>query len=301
LLQEIQSAYQRELETILANDPHRAPNRVFGNVDDAFWYWLLTEGYRRNERQLTSILPAMPPEALQRNYTGTAGDEALQLAFPFYQLVRRLLTRHLDRPIESVLDFGCGWGRIIRFFLRDVDPQHLRGADCLQEAIDTCRSTNTHCRFELVEPLPPMPMEGDTFDLVYAYSVFSHLSEQAHLAWIEEFHRVLRPGGVLVVTTRPREFILMCAAMRATPDLPAWAMGAAMSFADTAACLARYDRGEFLYQPVGGGPVLDASIFGEACIPEAYVRRTWTRHLEFVDYIDDRKICEQNVIVMRRR
>ena len=51
---------------------------------------------------------------------------------------------------------------------------------------------------------------------------------------------------------------------------------------------------------MGGGDVLDDSFFGETCIPRQYVVQNWTRLFEFVGYVDDRSLCQQNVIVARK-
>ena len=213
---------------------------------------------------------------------------ALTEAFAVYQLVKRQVAAHLHGPLARILDFGCGWGRIIRFFLRDVEPTNLWGIDCFPQMIELCQATNAWSRFALVQPFPPTTFEPDTFDLVYAYSVFSHLSEDAHLAWLGEFERILRPGGLLVATTRARDFILMCAALRANQDERFWVKGPASSFMDTPGSLERYDRGEFLYEPVGGGDVLAPSFFGETCIPRQYAQQRWSEFFEVLDYIDDR-------------
>jgi len=293
--------HQTTLEKIVANSAlDRSPKRLFGQVGDDFWFWLFTEGYRENRDRLDGLLPSMPDENIQRRFTGAAGNETLTEAFSFYLLVRRLATTHLDRSVESVLDFGCGWGRAIRFFLRDIEPRNLWGIDCFPQMIDLCKTTNVWSNFALVEPLPPTTFYNGTFDLVYAYSVFSHLSERAHLAWLHEFKRILRPGGLVVATTRPREFIQWCADLRANQDQQLWAKGPASSFTNTKEALARYDRGEFLYESVGGGDCLDPSFFGETCIPRRYVEENWTKLFTFVDYIDDRSACIQNVILVRK-
>jgi SAM-dependent methyltransferase len=48
---------------------------------------------------------------------------------------------------------------------------------------------------------PPLPFEAGAFDCVYAISVFTHLSERMHYAWIEELFRIIRQGGILIFTT----------------------------------------------------------------------------------------------------
>ncbi len=278
----------------------RSPRQLVGHASDEFWLWAFTEGYRTDER-LRQILPAFPPEEVQLRFTGAAGDQTMQEAFGVYSLVRSLTQQHLGRSLDSVLEFGCGWGRIIRLFLRDVEPDRLQGIDCMPAAIDLCASTNPYCKFSLVDPFPPTALPANAFDLVYLYSVFSHLSEEAHLKWLGEFHRILKPGGLVIATTRPRDFILYCAQQREQGLNAVWAQGTVNAFKDTAGALARYDRGEFLYEGLGGGDVLDASFFGETCIPQAYVRQHWTPLFEFLGYIDDRRYSLQNVIVVRRR
>jgi SAM-dependent methyltransferase len=277
----------------------RTPRDLFGGVSDDFWLWAFTEGHRTDAR-LREVLPAFPPDDIQLRYAGAAGDDTMRDAFGFYSLVKNLAGQHLRRPLESVIEFGCGWGRILRLFLRDIEPHQLWGIDCLPGAIDICTSTNPYCQFTLVDPFPPASLAPDAFDLVYAYSVFSHLSERAHLEWLAEFKRILKPGGLVIATTRSREFIFTCAETRDRGERAFWAQGTAFSFKNTEQALARYDRGEFLYEPVGGGDVLDASFFGETCIPQKYVRDNWTRLFEFVGYLDDRRLCQQNVIVARK-
>jgi hypothetical protein len=84
---------------------------------------------------------------------------------------------------------GClsdRWGQIIRFFLRDVDPSRLWGADPVADMIEFCRSTNRWCTFELTKTRPPTTFPPDTFDMIYAFSVFSRLSERMHEDWLIE-------------------------------------------------------------------------------------------------------------------
>lgn len=278
----------------------QTPRQLFAETSDDFWLWCLTEGCRDDER-LRSIMPGFPPPDVQFRFAGSSGDETMRDAFNIYRLIKNLASQHLSRPMRSVMEFGSGWGRIIRCFSRDIDRQNLQGIDCMPEAIDICKATNPYAQFQLVDPFPPTVVASDSFDVVYAYSVFSHLSEDAHMRWLVEFKRLLRPGGLLIATTRPREFIVACQKAREEGEQRSWAQGLVVAFPDTSEALARFDRGEFLYEAVGGGGVLDASFFGETCIPRQYVVANWTKFLEFVDYLDDRALCLQNVIIARKR
>jgi len=223
------------------------------------------------------------------------GDDALELGSKVYSLFKRLYEDQAGPlvPSNRILDFGCGWGRVTRFFLRDVAPENLVGIDVDAEVIRACRETNPWARFEQCETFPPTPFDSGSFDLVYAYSVFSHLSEEAHSRWLGEFERILKPGGVLIVTTLERAVIELAEAW-ADHDVP-WQRAAAAGFAPTKDCLAAYDRGEFCYAPLPGN-----DHYGIAAIPERYVRSAWKRHFLVRDF-GKLDAALQPVIVCQRR
>jgi SAM-dependent methyltransferase len=286
-----------------------SPGRLFRAADDNFWWWLNTEGYRQHPG-LRALLPSLPDESLQFNTIGSAGDTALGEAYGAYQLFSGLYRTHAGGLTEHtrVLDFGCGWGRMLRFFLRDVDQANLWGLDQGRVLVDACRRTNPWCQFVEGARLPPSPLASASFDLIYSYSVFSHLSEAAHRLWLDELARLLRPGGVLVVTTWQREHITRSAQLRAADpvSLSAWHRDLAALWPDEANWAGDYDEGRFCYQPYPAGTHpwsyhQGESYYGEACIPEAYVRREWGTAFEVLEFIDDRSRCAQNVVVARRR
>jgi SAM-dependent methyltransferase len=276
----------------------RLPTEVFRDVSPLEWYWLHAYG-RSLSPALRRYLPRLPPRRDQIVFTGSWGPMTLWEAFRFYTLVRD------QSPGLSagsrVVDFGCGWGRMIRFFIKDVEPSHLHGVDPQSSAIATCAATNQWASFQQIDVRPPTSMEDASVDLIYAYSVFSHLSEDVHLQWLEEFARMLRPGGTLVVTTRDRAFILDCARHRAAGSTSLAATGARAAFMETDRWLRAYDDGAFCYDAVGGGTDLPGEVYGESCIPEPYVRRIWTKWFDVAEYIDDRNRCPQAVIVCTRR
>lgn len=278
-----------------------SPETLFKSCDDDFWFWVNTEGLRRSG-VLGEVLPALPEEAVQNRFTGSAGDKTLWGGFVVYRLFKEIAEKSGKPlgPSSRILDYGCGWGRMIRFFMKDVAPANLWGIDCYDEVIEICVRTNKWCNFQLVDPLPPTNLPDGSFDLVYSYSVFSHLSEDAHLRWLEEFHRILKPGGLVIATTWPRDLILRCAQIRAQKDHLPWESGLAASFVDTEQALAAYDRGEYCHSPVGGGDGLARTFYGETSIPKKYVMDHWTQRFQFVDYIEDRHKCPQNVIVVRK-
>jgi ubiquinone/menaquinone biosynthesis C-methylase UbiE len=277
------------------------PAAQFSKLSDEAWMNVLVRSI--NEPVVDGIkMPAFPDEMLQRNSVGSAGEHALHEAFLFYTLVKRY-AKQVGRPLDTktrLLDFGCGWGRMLRTFLKDCQAANLHGADVDPMFVDLCRSTFPYCTFDLVTPLPPTAFPSDSFDVITAYSVFSHLAEHASVAWMQEFQRILRPGGIIAVTTQHRDFIGYCASFRGKVNDTLWHRGLANSFVDVEASYAAYDAGEYLHAPTGGGPARPSDFYGETMIPEGYVRKHFTRFLRHVDYLADRSQLPQALIVMQK-
>ncbi len=262
-------------------------------MDDETWRWLNLEGLEACPF-LARYLPSLPDEGLQADFVGVSGSEAVTAGAAIHDLFKRLYEQHAGPllPDHRVLDFGCGWGRVIRFFLKEIEPDNLYGIDVNERALAACEATNHWCRFLRTAEFPPTDFESESFELVYAYSVFSHLPEELHELWLEEFCRIIKPGGTVVLTTFPRRFIELCAEWAVSDDRESFTESrqrVAAAFG-TPGLLAAYDRGEFCY-----GPREDIENFGTACIPEEYVRRVWSKYFPVLDYVRD--VEWQDVIV----
>ena len=283
--------------------PNTGPKEWFSGIDDETWLWMNTTG-RRQRKAIARLLPEMPEVSIQEIYTGGSGDQTLGHGFNVYRIFKKCYETHVG-PIGSccgVLDFGCGWGRTIRFFLKDVEPERLSGVDHAPQAIRICRETNPWCKFTSIEPNPPTALTTQSFGLIYLYSVFSHLPEEMHWMLLKEFHRLLVPGGMLIATTRARDFVHECKAVREDPRLnekPLWQKNLARIFTDADATISAYDSGQYCYE--GYGSEGRWSFWGEACIPKSYVEKRWQEIFDLCDYIDDRGADPQNVIVARKR
>lgn len=292
------AAYTRELARLrdAMRGPDLSPDQLFGSVDDDFWHWLIRASYF-DRKAFEGILPGFPDDAVQVRFTGSSGELMLWQAFGAYRMFRTLAADHgLALPAcRAVLDFGCGWGRIARFFLKDVAAHHLWGVDVNPDAIEICRRNDRWSRFGVVSATGPTAFADGMFDFVYSFSVFSHFSEDMHGRWLEELGRILRPGGLLIATTRPRDFIEQSVLDRIRRPLSRHPEAIAGMFRDTRRWLGAYDAGEYCYEPLPG-----MVGWGEACIPKAYVLRHWTKQFTFLDYIDDPRRCPQTVIVVQR-
>ncbi len=65
---------------------------------------------------------------------------------------------------SQVLDFGCGWGRYARMFLRDVPADNIWCVDSWDLALRTCEQTGVPGRKVKIEQMPPSPLPSATFD-----------------------------------------------------------------------------------------------------------------------------------------
>jgi len=101
--------------------------------------------------------------------------------------------------MEAILDFGCGCGRVARHWAAVEGPE-IHGCDYNKELVAWCEDNLPFLRTIHNELEPPLPYVAGSFDLIYALSVFSHLGESLQRRWIAEFRRLLRPGGLLVLS-----------------------------------------------------------------------------------------------------
>jgi SAM-dependent methyltransferase len=230
--------------------------------------------------------------------------DCLNEGFFIYHAFKSLYEQYAGEiaQCEQVLDFGCGWGRISRFFLKDLEPSRLLGVDPIAEYLAVCQQTNRWQRFQQIPCHPPTDLPVETFDWIYSFSVFSHLSETMHEQVLRELHRLLKPGGLLTVTTHQREMITFCQELRDDERVrQAWpdSVNASMaSFLDQERTLADYDNGRYCYSSLNLPD--EWSYWGDAAIPEGYVREHWTRLFHFVEFVSDPNRAPQNVIVMRK-
>lgn len=60
--------------------------------------------------------------------------------------------------------------------------------------------------FRAISRRPPLPFADASFDAVYGFSVFTHLSREPQATWVRELGRVLKPGGLVWLTFHDQAF-----------------------------------------------------------------------------------------------
>lgn len=104
---------------------------------------------------------------------------------------------------SAVLDWGCGCGRVTRhlskftsaqIFGRDIDRNNIRWA-----------ARNLPGDFKVSRHRPPLDLADASVDVALSLSVFTHIGMAAQHAWLAELARVIRPGGLLLLTFMDEE------------------------------------------------------------------------------------------------
>ena len=111
------------------------------------------------------------------------------------------------QPGQSGLDFGCSSGRVVRVLATAYPELDWYGCDPIPGSVEWARGHLPEIAFEHSPEYPPLPYQEAGFDFVFAISIWSHFAEGAALDWLSEMHRVIRPGGRLLLTTHGEQTI----------------------------------------------------------------------------------------------
>lgn len=106
---------------------------------------------------------------------------------------------------DSLLDFGCGSGRVARRWA-GLPGTEVHGCDYNAEAIAWCQDNLPFARWAANRLAPPLPYPEQSFQLIYGLSVFTHFAHDLQDLWMAEMHRALAPGGLLIFTTMGNSF-----------------------------------------------------------------------------------------------
>jgi len=100
---------------------------------------------------------------------------------------------------EKVLDLGCGNGRWFKLFQKKkID---YIGVDFSERLIKIAKRNYPQTKFQTADILK-LPFSNNYFDKIYSIAVLHHIpSEELRLKSLKEAKRVLRPGGILILTT----------------------------------------------------------------------------------------------------
>lgn len=172
-------------------------------------YKVLPKYYATRVKNRLEGQPAIPPAELIYLVAGHRNPQQfLDTGRATNNTIRRMLQKH-DLEVDqfgAVLDFGCGVGRIMRHWRTTKGPE-WHGTDYNPALVNWCRSHLKFSEFRVNALSGELPYEPGSFDFIYAFSVFTHLSEPLQFFWINELSRVLKPGGYLWFTTHGENYV----------------------------------------------------------------------------------------------
>jgi hypothetical protein len=155
-------------------------------------------------RDPSNDLPQWPSKEVQRGITATSGPGAVRKAQSFIDM--------LDKdgafvPDWKGLDYGAGWGRIASLLLSKGSPEQLDLVDAMDRSLallEAARLKNRRWKVSMI--LKPGEIPENTYNFIYAFSVFTHLGPRAFFTNLEAHRRGVRSGGTVYFTVRHPEF-----------------------------------------------------------------------------------------------
>lgn len=164
---------------------------------------------RRGEAGASDGLP-LPPARLRAQVGPRHADAGyfLRSGREQAEIVRTLLQQAGTSVAQlgALLDWGCGCGRVLRNWVA-LNGTRVAGCDINPKMVDWCARNLAFADVAANELEPPLPYPDESFDLVYAFSVMTHLDERLQHEWMREIARVLRPGALFLFSTMGEHYL----------------------------------------------------------------------------------------------
>ena len=157
---------------------------------------------------LSNLLPKMQSEEVQKSWTGYSGVTLLNQTTAFVRYcatMNNFQSGHVESP--KVLDYGCGYGRVSRLMLKYIEVENLFGSDPWGLSIELAREAGFGKNFIQTEEVPnKLPFMERSFQLIWAFSVFTHTTPEVTFLSLKTLEKYLKPSGKLIITLRPIEY-----------------------------------------------------------------------------------------------
>lgn len=114
----------------------------------------------------------------------------------------RALREIVDRTgldVKRICDFGSGIGNSIPYFRRYFPQAALTSSDVSERSLALGRQRYPEAGNCVLIENNRIPVEADSYDVVFSACVFHHIPHGEHLSWLQELHRITRPGGLIAI------------------------------------------------------------------------------------------------------
>src|SRR5207237_3128793 len=102
--------------------------------------------------------------------------------------------------VNNILDFPCGYGRVLRFLVQRFPDARVTACELLPDAVRFCAETFNAIPAQSAYELDTLTL-GARYDLIWCGSLATHLDARRTRELLRFFARHLAPGGLLLFTT----------------------------------------------------------------------------------------------------
>lgn len=100
----------------------------------------------------------------------------------------------------TLLDWGCGHGRLTRHFIKHLPNAEIWGADIDKNNIEWAQNNIKAGQFISLPLTPPSTLPSNKFDVIIGLSVMTHLTAEMQDLWLKDLARSIKPGGLMLMT-----------------------------------------------------------------------------------------------------
>ncbi|MGH8105730.1 MAG: class I SAM-dependent methyltransferase, partial [Arenimonas sp.] len=151
--------------------------------------WILLNRTKAfSETTLRRYVSPFPPPELMANVSGLQNEKDFAAhGTDIYSALTRASLKPLNE-YESILDFGCGCGRLARMF--KGHPNKIAGCDIDARHVEWINKNLPFMDAKVSKVAPPIPYQDNEFEAIISISIFSHLTERSQDQFLAELHRV---------------------------------------------------------------------------------------------------------------
>lgn len=164
-------------------------------------------------KALREFLPKMPSAEDQKRWVGDHGPALMRRSASLVRLYEYLSWRQTGSGLngKNILDYGCGWGRVLRLLPYFANPNQIEGVDPMPDSLRICRESKIHSK---VFPVSPRPDRFESplftsFDIVTIFSVFTHTPEWLTVDILKNCAAATRKDGRVICTIRANNWLMV--------------------------------------------------------------------------------------------
>ena len=141
---------------------------------------------------------------MSRIYTTEIASEEIPSDNPIHQRLLKAYVIAEDYVQGHVLEIGCGEGRGVDLLIRRAES--FTAIDKIQEVVDKLQQKFPSGKF-IAGNIPPLSaLKNESYDRIFSFQVIEHIKNDK--LFLQEIHRVLKPGGMALLTTPNRKMSL---------------------------------------------------------------------------------------------